>query len=101
MKQLSLVALVALTACGNDDPSPTIYFDLGNTATQETFWNFPFPSDQRLDANGRSARRSNERFGPFEVERVDDVDEQERHTVISCAPPGACAGCHVVLELQS
>ncbi len=51
MKQLTFVALASLTACGTDDSSPTVYFDLGDSSTPETFWNFPFPSDQRLDAN--------------------------------------------------
>ncbi len=53
MKQLAYVALVALfAACGDDQDAQTVYFDLGNTTTADTFWNFPFPSDQRLDADG-------------------------------------------------
>jgi len=48
---VALSFVVALFACGEDD-SPTVYFDTGHTATPETFWNFPFPSDQRLDGAG-------------------------------------------------
>ena len=42
---------LAATAC-DDDVGNTVYFDVGNTDTAETFWNAPFPSDSRLDANG-------------------------------------------------
>src|SRR5262245_17367404 len=37
-----------LIACGD---SPTVYFDR-DTSTPDTYWNFPFPSDVRLDATG-------------------------------------------------
>jgi hypothetical protein len=49
----SLLALAALglAAC-EPDASNTVYFDVGNTDSAETFWNAPFPSDLRLDANG-------------------------------------------------
>src|SRR5580704_8551060 len=50
LASLSVASLCA-TACGTND-AKTVYFDLGGTATQDTFWNYPFPSDQRLDANG-------------------------------------------------
>ena len=42
MKRLVLVAV--LVACGE---AKTVYFDRGGA-----FWDFPFPSDARLDANG-------------------------------------------------
>jgi hypothetical protein len=51
MNKLALVSLLSLAACGSDD-GPTVYFELGKTSTPETFWNFPFPSDQRLDGSG-------------------------------------------------
>lgn len=43
--------LAAIAACGGDNPR-TVYFDLGHTGTPDTFWNYPFPSDNRLDAAG-------------------------------------------------
>ena len=48
MKRGVLVVL-AIAACGDD--ADTVYFDTSH-ATPETFWNAPWPSDQRLDANG-------------------------------------------------
>jgi hypothetical protein len=50
----SLVALVlVLTACGDDAPGNTVYFDLeGSIAEPATFWNLPFPSDLRLAESG-------------------------------------------------
>lgn len=44
------IALLILAACGSD--APTVYYDLKHTSTGATFWNYPWPSDQRLDANG-------------------------------------------------
>ena len=44
------LALLALVACGSD--APTIHYDLEHISTADTFWNYPWPSDQRLDANG-------------------------------------------------
>jgi hypothetical protein len=52
MRALAVSALLALAACGDDSAGNTVYFDVGNTDTAETFWNAPFPSDLRLDANG-------------------------------------------------
>jgi hypothetical protein len=54
MKHLASLALalgLLLVACGDDDAS-TVYFDADQITTPATFWNFPFPSDQRLDASG-------------------------------------------------
>jgi len=56
MRVLSVTGLLALaglaaTAC-DDDVGNTVYFDVGNTDSAETFWNAPFPADSRLDANG-------------------------------------------------
>lgn len=47
---MKYLALLALVACGSD--APTVYYDLAHTNTGATFWNYPWPSDQRLDANG-------------------------------------------------
>jgi hypothetical protein len=49
-----LIAALLLTACGDDSPtsSKTVYFELDGALAGDTFWNFPFPSDLRLDANG-------------------------------------------------
>jgi hypothetical protein len=53
-----VVAVVALlTACGDDDPTPPetpdVYFDLTSAYdTAATFWDAPFPSDLRLNADG-------------------------------------------------
>jgi hypothetical protein len=50
MKYLALLAVFSLWACGSD--APTVHYDLGHTTTADTFWNYPWPSDQRLDASG-------------------------------------------------
>ncbi|MBL9020451.1 MAG: hypothetical protein JNL83_40075 [Myxococcales bacterium] len=49
-----LIPLVALAACGDDGgPGKTAYFDIdGPFDTPETFWNAPFPSDDRIGATG-------------------------------------------------
>ena len=47
---MKYAALLALAACGGD--APTVYYDLKHTTTAATFWNYPWPSDQRLDASG-------------------------------------------------
>lgn len=44
------LALVTLVACGSD--APTVYFDRAHANTMETFWDAPWPSDDRLDASG-------------------------------------------------
>jgi hypothetical protein len=41
-----------LAACSSDPSGTTIYYDLAHTTTQATFFNYPWPSDKRLDANG-------------------------------------------------
>ncbi len=47
------VLLLAASACGDDAPGNTVYFDLeGSIAEPETFWNLPFPSDLRLADSG-------------------------------------------------
>ncbi len=54
MKRALAVLLTLLSACGDDAPGTTVYFDLdGNTTTDATFWDHPFPSDLRLTAEGR------------------------------------------------
>ncbi|MBE7453489.1 MAG: hypothetical protein HS111_32900 [Kofleriaceae bacterium] len=39
-------------ACGGGDESPAVIFDLGGALTGDTFFDLPFPSDLRLDADG-------------------------------------------------
>ncbi|MGE0399558.1 MAG: hypothetical protein AB7T06_22780 [Kofleriaceae bacterium] len=48
-----LVLVMLVGACGDDGaPSKTAYFDLdGELAGKESYWNLPFPSDQRLRAD--------------------------------------------------
>jgi hypothetical protein len=46
------VACASLAAACSSGPSKTVYFDLASTGSAETFWNYPYPSDLRLDANG-------------------------------------------------
>lgn len=48
---VALALLVSVAACGDND-AQTVYFEVGETSTADTFWNFPFPSDQRLDERG-------------------------------------------------
>ena len=55
-KPLAFLLTAALAACGGD-PDPevgsTVFFDLdGDIALPETFFDFPFPSDLRLKADG-------------------------------------------------
>jgi hypothetical protein len=47
------LALVALAACGSSD-APTVYFDRAHANTAETFWDSPWPSDNRLDGSGET-----------------------------------------------
>ena len=59
---LSLAAFAALAACSsnssnNNTSGKTAYFDLdaavaGSVGSGSDYWNFPFPSDLRLDKNG-------------------------------------------------
>jgi hypothetical protein len=51
MKHIASLALLSLVACGDDDGS-TVYFDADDISTPQTYWNFPFPSDERLDDKG-------------------------------------------------
>ncbi|HSD91031.1 MAG TPA: hypothetical protein VLB44_26090 [Kofleriaceae bacterium] len=48
---LFFVAWLAV-ACGDNGSDRTVYFAQGDTTTAATFWDFPFPSDLRLDAAG-------------------------------------------------
>lgn len=55
MKRIGCAVLVLLAACGTSGSGAdhTAYFDLAGTlAGTDTYWNLPFPSDLRLDANG-------------------------------------------------
>lgn len=51
---LLVLALGAISACGDSEESgATLYFDLdGNITERKTFFDFPFPSDLRLTAEG-------------------------------------------------
>ena len=49
MKYLALAAV--LVACSDDSSSKTVYFAASH-ATADTFLDYPWPSDTRLDANG-------------------------------------------------
>jgi hypothetical protein len=51
MRPLLATLAVYAAACG-DNTSDTVYFDIGETRTPDTFWNAPFPADSRLDATG-------------------------------------------------
>ncbi len=51
MKQFFVMLVMLAAACG-DDGGPTVHFELGATSSPETFWDFPFPSDLRLAADG-------------------------------------------------
>ena len=55
MKRIGCAFLVVTAACGTSagGADHTAYFDLdGALAGPDTYWNLPFPSDLRLDANG-------------------------------------------------
>jgi hypothetical protein len=43
---------VLAVGCGGPDSGPSVYFDLDDHGSPETFWNLPFPSDLRLSADG-------------------------------------------------
>ena len=45
----AVLLCLALAACGDD--ANTVYYESAH-ATADTFWNYPWPSDTRLDANG-------------------------------------------------
>src|SRR5438477_2343991 len=47
-----LAAVATLGACGDTGGGTTVYFDLAHANTPATYWNYPFPSDLRLDDNG-------------------------------------------------
>jgi hypothetical protein len=47
---MKYAVFLALAACSND--APTVYYDLDHIGSGATFWNYPWPSDRRLDGNG-------------------------------------------------
>jgi hypothetical protein len=49
---LGLFASTGLFAAACSSSSKTVYFELSDTHSAATYWNYPFPSDQRLDTNG-------------------------------------------------
>ena len=53
MRCHALALLRALAACGGGGGKhTTVHFDLPHANTPQTFWDYPFPSDLRLDGNG-------------------------------------------------
>ncbi|MDX2092311.1 MAG: hypothetical protein SFX73_30890 [Kofleriaceae bacterium] len=53
MRASLFAAVLFIAACGGDDePSKTVHFELDGSLAAETFWDFPFPSDLRLVADG-------------------------------------------------
>ena len=54
MRSAAFLAMLSLVACTDDaGPADTIAFDLDSSLTGTGFWDFPFPSDLRLTADGR------------------------------------------------
>ncbi|HSN26414.1 MAG TPA: hypothetical protein VLT45_09015 [Kofleriaceae bacterium] len=94
-------ALLALAACGSD--APTVYFDTKHD-TADTFWNAPWPSDTRLDANGAPDMTGfpNPRNVPILASLLSIVPERHGWPMMSIAyfrftaPPMAVDG-HVYL----
>ena len=52
MRILALLVVVC-GACESSEPAETVAFDLETELAGETYWDFPFPSDLRLTAEGR------------------------------------------------
>ena len=77
-------AVLALAACGSD--APTVFFDAKHD-TAETFWNAPWPSDTRLDANGAPDITGfpNPRNVPILASLLSDVPERHGWPMMSIA----------------
>ena len=45
----------SLVSCGGDDGPPGTLFELDGTLAGDTFFDFPFPSDLRVDVDGTAA----------------------------------------------
>ncbi len=57
-RSLTMLLVVGLAACGDDGGGPTtpdVWFELDAALTGATFFDAPFPSDVRLDADGTLA----------------------------------------------
>jgi hypothetical protein len=52
---MSCALLAGAAACGGDDDPPGTLFELDGALAGDTFFDFPFPSDLRLDADGTAA----------------------------------------------
>jgi len=44
--------VVAAAAACDDGNQQTVHYDLQHISTAQTYWDYPFPSDRRLDASG-------------------------------------------------
>lgn len=83
MRPLWLLCLLA--ACGDDGgPGRTAYFDVDKHDTADTFWNLPFPSDDRLGANGGPDMTGfpNPRNVPILTSLLLDVDDRRAWPVM-------------------
>ncbi|HUJ59894.1 MAG TPA: hypothetical protein VLX92_15425 [Kofleriaceae bacterium] len=80
------VALVALVACGGG-ASKTVYFELGKTAQPGAFFDYPWPSDLRLDDGGAPDVSSypNPRNGPLLANLLSVVPERRGWPTMSVA----------------
>ncbi|HUQ06660.1 MAG TPA: hypothetical protein VM261_29355 [Kofleriaceae bacterium] len=52
---MSCALVAAAAACGGDDDPPGTLFELDGELAGDTFFDFPFPSDLRVDADGTAA----------------------------------------------
>lgn len=70
-RRLALCAVLFAACGGDDDPSaaPDVYFDLDGELTGPTFWNAPFPSDVRVDADGTQAYGGFPNVGNIQIVR--------------------------------
>jgi len=98
-------AVLALAACGSD--APTVFFDAKHD-TAETFWNAPWPSDTRLDANGAPDITGfpNPRNVPILASLLSDVPERHGWPMMSIAyfrftaPPAATDGKAYLVDIE-
>ena len=88
MIRRTALLIVLAAACGTNSPGDTVYFDLdGSLADTGSFWNLPFPSDLRLDANGAPdlAAFPNRRNLPILTNLLTTVPNRRGYPVMSAA----------------